>query len=112
MYTCTDCGGSSSRLPFGGQPTHPRPSSPLWRSNVCSHRITDIYLSLRLIGVPVCLLSTIVVKALYGLKSSGAMWHHQLTDNLRNVGYRPTQADYDCWIQDVGDHYEYVAVIY
>jgi hypothetical protein len=40
------------------------------------------------------------------------MWHHQLTDNLRNVGYRPTQADYDCWIQDVGDHYEYVAVIY
>jgi hypothetical protein len=53
----------------------------------------------------------IIVKALYGLKSSGAMWHRQLADNLRNIGYRPTEADYDCWIRDVGDHYEYVAVI-
>jgi hypothetical protein len=52
----------------------------------------------------------IIVKALYGLKSSGAMWYRQLADNLRNIGYRPTEADYDCWIRDVGDHYEYVAV--
>jgi hypothetical protein len=53
----------------------------------------------------------IVVRALYGLKSSGAMWHAKLAENLRDMGYRPTKADYDCWIRERGDHYEYVAVI-
>jgi hypothetical protein len=53
----------------------------------------------------------IIVRALYGLKSSGAMWHLQLADNLRDMGYRPTKADYDCWIRENEDHYEYVAVI-
>jgi hypothetical protein len=53
----------------------------------------------------------IIVRALYGLKSSGAMWHLQLAENLRDMGYRPTKADYDCWIRDMDDHYEYVAVI-
>jgi hypothetical protein len=53
----------------------------------------------------------IIVRALYGLKSSGAMWHLQLAENLRDMGYRPTKADYDYWIRDMDDHYEYVAVI-
>ena len=53
----------------------------------------------------------VIVKALYGLKSSGAMWHQKLADNLREMGYTPCEADYDFWIRGRDDHYEYVAVI-
>ena len=31
----------------------------------------------------------IIVKALYVLKSSGAMWHHKFSDNLRDLGFHP-----------------------
>ena len=53
----------------------------------------------------------IVIKALYGLKSSGAMWHLKLADNLREMGFTPCQADCDFWYRPVGNHYEYIAVI-
>ena len=53
----------------------------------------------------------IVIKALYGLKSSGAMWHLKLADNLREMGFIPCQADCDFWYRPVGNHYEYIAVI-
>lgn len=53
----------------------------------------------------------IIVKALYGLKTSGARWHQQFADNLRSMGFRPCKADHDLWIRDRGDYYEYVAVI-
>ena len=52
-----------------------------------------------------------ITKALYGLKASGGMWHQKLADNLRNMGFRPSQADFDLWIRECTDHYEYIAVI-
>ena len=53
----------------------------------------------------------ITVKALYGLKSSGAMWHQKFSDNLRDMGFRPCHVDFDLWMRDRGDHYEYIAVM-
>ena len=53
----------------------------------------------------------IIVKALYGQKSSGGMWHLKLSDNLRIMGLRPCQADFDLWLIPWMDHYVYIAVI-
>ena len=53
----------------------------------------------------------IIVKALYGLKSSGAIWHQKFSDNLRKMGFRPCRADFDLWMRDRGDYYEYIAVM-
>ena len=51
-----------------------------------------------------------VVRALYGLKSSGARWHDRLADVLRDMGFFPSKADEDIWMRRVDDHYEYIAV--
>jgi hypothetical protein len=53
----------------------------------------------------------IIVKALYGLKTSGGQWHHKLADNISDMGFLPCQADFNFWIRRVEDHYEYIAVI-
>ena len=45
-----------------------------------------------------------------GLKSSGRRWHDRLHDALKRMGFEPTKAEEDIWIQDAGDHYEYIAV--
>jgi hypothetical protein len=48
VYIRTDYGGSTrSRLPSGGLPTHPRPSSPFWRSNARSLRIPPFHFDCR-----------------------------------------------------------------
>ena len=52
----------------------------------------------------------IIVKALYGLKSSGLRWHERLSDVLRAMGYIPSKAEPDIWMRDCGDHWEYIAV--
>ena len=52
----------------------------------------------------------IIIKALYGLRSSGARWHDRLFDALTAMGFTPSRADPDIWIRKRGDHYEYVAV--
>ena len=41
----------------------------------------------------------IIVKALYGLKSSGAAWRSLLASSLSDLGYRNSIADYDVWIK-------------
>jgi hypothetical protein len=46
--------------------------------------------------------TVIVVWAMYGLKSSGAAWHAQLSQKLHDMGFRPTPADPD--ILDVTLH--------
>ena len=53
----------------------------------------------------------IVEKALYGLKSSGAMWHQKLADSLRMMGFKQCCADPDFWMRDMNGHYEFIAVI-
>jgi Reverse transcriptase (RNA-dependent DNA polymerase) len=52
----------------------------------------------------------VIVKALYGLRSSGARWHERLADCLRGMGFFPCKAEPDIWMRRAGDKYEYVAV--
>ena len=60
------------------------------------------------IGKPV-----LIVRALYGLRSSGAQWREHMANTLRNAGFTSCKADPDVWlrpaIKDNGDkYYEYV----
>jgi hypothetical protein len=55
----------------------------------------------------------IVVRALYGLKSSGAAFRSFLAEHLYDIGYKPSPADPDVWmrpaVKDNGFKYwEYV----
>ena len=43
--------------------------------------------------------SMLIVRALYGLKSSGAAFRSFLADHLWEIGYRPSQADPDVWMR-------------
>ena len=52
----------------------------------------------------------IIVRALYGLKSSGLRWSERLADVLREEGFFPSRAEKDIWMRDMGDHYEYIGV--
>lgn len=52
----------------------------------------------------------VVIKAQYGLKSSGKCWHDKLYDVLRSMDFFPSKAEPDIWMRDKGDHYEYIAV--
>jgi len=54
--------------------------------------------------------SLIVVKALYGLRSSGAHFHDRFVDTIREMNFFPCKADPDVWIKNCGTHYEYVCV--
>ena len=51
----------------------------------------------------------LIVKALYGLKSSSSRFHEHLSQKLLTLGYKPTKVDADLWYKKVGDHYEYIA---
>ena len=52
----------------------------------------------------------VIVKALYGLKSSGLRWHERFAAVLDSMGFKPCIAEPDIWMRDQGDHYEYIAV--
>ena len=52
----------------------------------------------------------VIIKALYGLKSSGLRWSQRLADVLRTMGFTPSRAERDVWMRDMGDYYEYIAV--
>jgi hypothetical protein len=51
----------------------------------------------------------IIVKALYGLRTSGLRWHECFADCLCNEGFSPCKAEPDIWMRLNGDLYEYVA---
>jgi len=51
----------------------------------------------------------LVVKSLYGLRTSAARFHEHLTETLRKLGFVPSYADADLWIKERNDHYEYIA---
>jgi hypothetical protein len=51
----------------------------------------------------------IIVKALYGLRTSGLRWHECFADCLRNEGFSPCKAEPDIWMRLNGDLYEYMA---
>jgi hypothetical protein len=50
----------------------------------------------------------IIVKALYGLCTSGLHWRERFADCLRNEGFSPCKAEPDIWMRLNGDLYEYV----
>ncbi len=52
----------------------------------------------------------VIVKALYGLRTSGARWHEFFADTLMDMGFYPCKADPDVWMRDCGTHYEFVCV--
>ena len=52
----------------------------------------------------------LIVKAIYGLRSSGSEFHQVLADVLRAEGFVPSANDNDAWYRDAGDCYEYVCV--
>jgi len=53
-----------------------------------------------------------VVKALYGLRSSGAAFHDSFGDSLRDLNFVPSRADPDVWMREAKDGtcYECIAV--
>ena len=55
----------------------------------------------------------IVVRALYGLKTSGAAFRSLLADRLYDIGYKPTKGDPDVWIRPAvkADGYEYYEMV-
>ena len=57
----------------------------------------------------------LIVRALYGLKSSGAAFRAHLAERLHEMGFRPTMADPDVWLRpavkpDGEKYYEYILV--
>ena len=50
----------------------------------------------------------VIVKALYGLKTSGARYYERSAETLYGLGFVPSKADKDVWMKDCGDHYEYI----
>jgi Reverse transcriptase (RNA-dependent DNA polymerase) len=56
-----------------------------------------------------------IVRALYGLKSSGARWHDHMAQTLRDLAYKTCVADHDVWMKPIvkptGEEYwEYVLI--
>jgi len=59
--------------------------------------------------------TVIVVRAMYGLKSSGAAWHAKLSETLRGMDFKPSYADPDVWYRPATkscgfEYYEYILV--
>ena len=52
----------------------------------------------------------VIVKALYGLRTSGARFHESLADTLRDMGFTQCKSDPDVWMHNNGRCWEYVCV--
>ena len=50
----------------------------------------------------------VIVKALYGLKSSGARWHDRMADAMCELGFEPCKADPNIWMKMGDGHWIYV----
>jgi hypothetical protein len=53
--------------------------------------------------------SLIIDKSLYGLQTSAARFHEQLSESLLRLGVKKTKHDPDLWMVDKSSHYEYLA---
>jgi hypothetical protein len=53
----------------------------------------------------------VIVKALYGLRTSGARWAEKLNDTLRSLGFTKSYAGSALWIRRKDDHYEYMSTL-
>jgi Reverse transcriptase (RNA-dependent DNA polymerase) len=57
--------------------------------------------------------AVLIVRALYGLRSSGAMWRQHMADTLKDAGFKSCKADPDVWLRPAVKengalYYEYV----
>eukprot|EP00978_Attheya_sp_CCMP212_P004652 scaffold10138_cov34-Attheya_sp.AAC.1 len=57
----------------------------------------------------------VLVRALYGLKTSGAAWRAHISGNMRELGFEPSDANPDVWMRaatklDGFKYYEYVLI--
>ena len=52
----------------------------------------------------------IIVKALYGLRTSSARYHEHFADTLWDLGFQPCYNERDLWMKDMKTQYEYVCV--
>jgi hypothetical protein len=54
----------------------------------------------------------VITWALFGLRTSGKMWHQRFSDCLQDCGFAPSKADADVWIRKSSDgqNYYYLAV--
>jgi Reverse transcriptase (RNA-dependent DNA polymerase) len=52
----------------------------------------------------------VIVRALYGLRTSGAQWHDRYANVMRIMDFYPCKADPYVWMKDCDTHYEYVLV--
>ena len=54
----------------------------------------------------------IIVRALYGMRTSSESWHAHLADTLRGFNFKPTRYDNDVWIRQYedGDCYDYIFI--
>ncbi len=61
--------------------------------------------------------TVIIVRALYGLKSSGAAWHAVFAESIKAMGFENSMADPDVWFHPAAkengfDYYEYFMVFF
>ena len=52
----------------------------------------------------------IIVKALYGLRTSSKQWLEKCCNILAALKFFPSKADPNVYMRDMGDHYEYIGV--
>ena len=52
----------------------------------------------------------VIVKALYGLRTSGAQFHKKLAETMRELGYFPSKADPNIWMRETPGKWEYVCI--
>jgi hypothetical protein len=52
----------------------------------------------------------LIIKACYGLRTSGACWHAEAADTLRALGFKKSKAGTDIWIREQADHYELITI--
>ena len=50
-----------------------------------------------------------ILKALYGIRSSGLRWHERFSDTLHGMVFLPSKAEEDIWMRKNGNVYEYLA---
>eukprot|EP00957_Ditylum_brightwellii_P010867 823885-Ditylum_brightwellii.AAC.1 len=48
------------------------------------------------------------MRALYGLKTTGARFYEKIAETMYHLGFMPSKADSDVRMKDCKDHWEYV----
>ncbi len=98
VYDIKHCGRYKSRLVAGGHKTStPVDSTYSGVVSLQGIRIITFLAELNDLG----LWNTdigIILKAQYGLKTSGKCWHDKMHDTLRNMGFTPSKAEEDIWM--------------